>query len=94
MLYLAIVIFSLIGYIFGSFLFSLIFGRIFLHIDIRQIGSGNAGATNLFRAAKNHKCRHIIAILSSILDMLKGYFAILLSLVIFKYCFDLSDNES
>lgn len=43
---LAIVVFS---YLIGSFPTSIIFGKIFKGIDIRDYGSGNAGGTNAFR---------------------------------------------
>ncbi|GBD94498.1 glycerol-3-phosphate acyltransferase [bacterium BMS3Abin05] len=43
---LAIVVLS---YLIGSFPTSIIFGKIFKGIDIRDYGSGNAGGTNAFR---------------------------------------------
>jgi glycerol-3-phosphate acyltransferase PlsY len=39
----------LIGYLLGSISFSYLFGKWFKGIDIRQHGSGNAGATNTLR---------------------------------------------
>ena len=39
----------LLGYLVGSFPTSLLAGRILKGIDIREHGSGNAGATNTFR---------------------------------------------
>ena len=43
---LVIIIFS---YLLGSFPTSIVFGKIFKGIDIRDYGSGNAGGTNAFR---------------------------------------------
>ncbi|NLH57032.1 MAG: glycerol-3-phosphate acyltransferase, partial [Rikenellaceae bacterium] len=39
----------LTAYILGSIPTSIWVGKIFYHIDIREHGSGNAGATNTFR---------------------------------------------
>jgi glycerol-3-phosphate acyltransferase PlsY len=39
----------LIGYLIGSIPFALIVGKIFFKKDIRTLGSGNLGATNVFR---------------------------------------------
>ncbi len=38
-----------IGYVLGSLSFSIILSRLFLGRDIRKLGSGNAGATNMTR---------------------------------------------
>ena len=37
------------GYIFGSIPTAVLYGKIFHHVDIRTIGSGNAGGTNVKR---------------------------------------------
>ncbi len=41
--------FIIVGYLLGSFPTSIIISRLVYHTDIRQHGSGNAGATNVFR---------------------------------------------
>ena len=41
---------ALAGYLLGSISFSIIFTRVFAKMDIRDCGSGNAGATNVLRA--------------------------------------------
>lgn len=38
---------TLIGYIFGNFLFAMIVGRLALHIDPTKFGSGNPGTANM-----------------------------------------------
>ncbi|TDG63623.1 hypothetical protein C5L18_001034 [Lactobacillus amylolyticus] len=38
---------TLIGYVFGNFLFAIIIGRIFLKIDPAKYGSGNPGTANM-----------------------------------------------
>ncbi len=60
----------LISYLIGSIPSALIAGKILLGIDIRTVGSGNAGATNLYRLAG---LRPYLAVLAA--DILKGYAA-------------------
>ncbi len=60
----------LLGYLIGSIPSALIAGRILLGVDIRTIGSGNAGATNLYRVAG---LRPYLAVLAA--DIFKGYAA-------------------
>ena len=43
------IITALISYLFGSIPFGYIFTKIFLKKDIRDVGSGNIGATNVLR---------------------------------------------
>lgn len=43
------IIMILLSYVIGSFPTSIVTGKILKRIDIRQYGSGNAGATNVFR---------------------------------------------
>lgn len=63
----------LLSYALGSIPFGLILTRIIADIDVRKIGSGNIGATNVLRSG--HK---ILAVLTLLLDALKGSCAILL----------------
>ena len=51
----------------GSIPFGLILTKIFLNKDIRKIGSGNIGATNVLRAGNK-----IVGYLTLILDVLKA----------------------
>ena len=60
----------LISYLIGSIPSALIAGKILLGVDIRTIGSGNAGATNLYRAAG---LRPYLMVLAA--DIFKGYAA-------------------
>jgi glycerol-3-phosphate acyltransferase PlsY len=61
----------IIGYLLGSISFSYLFGRMLKGIDIRQHGSGNAGATNTLRILGTGPA---IAVL--LLDALKGVAAV------------------
>ena len=65
-------IFALIGYLSGSIPFGLLLSRWAGLGDIRSIGSGNIGATNVLRTG-NKK----IAALTLICDGLKGYLPVL-----------------
>lgn len=72
-LFLSIVI----GYLLGSISFSYLLGKWLKKIDIRNYGSGNAGATNTLRVLGKGPA---IAVL--ILDILKGIAAVLISKLI------------
>lgn len=61
----------LVSYLLGSITFSYVVGKWFKGIDIRQHGSGNAGATNTLRVLGV-----VPAILVLVLDLLKGVLAV------------------
>ena len=67
------------SYLLGSIPFGLIITKFFLKEDVRKIGSGNIGATNVLRTGKKS-----LAILTLLLDIFKGYFCIYLTLVYFE----------
>ncbi len=69
--YLALIISILTAYLMGSFPTSFIFVKILKGIDIRQIGSKNAGATNVLRAVGK-----IPALITLAVDILKGVLAV------------------
>ncbi len=62
----------ILGYILGSVPFSFLLGKL-KGVDLRKIGSGNIGATNLSRA-----CGKGFGITGFILDVLKGFLAVLI----------------
>ena len=62
------------SYVFGSIPFGLIITKIFLGKDIRKVGSGNIGTTNVLRTGKK-----TLAAATLLFDVLKGYFAILIT---------------
>lgn len=64
----------LIGYLLGSISFSMIVGRYFAGIDIRDHGSGNAGATNTLRVLGPKWAATVL-----LLDLMKGVFAVLIA---------------
>ncbi len=62
---------ALIAYFIGSVPFGFILTKLFLKQDIRNIGSGNIGATNVLRSGSKP-----LAIATLLLDSLKGVLAI------------------
>ena len=67
-----LIIIILTSYLMGSIPFGLILTKIFLNKDIRKIGSGNIGATNVLRAGNK-----IVGYLTLILDVLKAIIPII-----------------
>lgn len=46
----ALVVSAVVAYLLGSISFAVIFSKLFANDDVREHGSGNAGATNVFRS--------------------------------------------
>ena len=65
------------SYLLGSIPFGLIITKIFLDKDIRNIGSGNIGTTNVLRTGKKS-----LAAGTLLFDVLKGYISIVIA---YKY---------
>ena len=61
-------------YLSGSIPFGLILTKFFTNKDIRKIGSGNIGATNVLRAGNKY-----LAAITLILDVLKGYIPVVVT---------------
>ena len=76
---LEIIIVLLYSYFLGSIPFGLILTKIFLDQDIRNIGSGNIGTTNVLRTGKKS-----LAIATLILDILKAYVSVIFTLIYFN----------
>lgn len=68
------------GYLVGSIPSAVWVGRTFYNIDVREYGSGNAGATNTFRVLGK---KPGIAVL--IMDVLKGFLAVKLAYILGDY---------
>ena len=64
----------IIGYLFGSIPFGLILTRFAGTADLRSIGSGNIGATNVLRTGRKG-----LAAATLLLDMLKGTAAVVIA---------------
>ena len=63
-----------LSYLCGSIPFGLILTKIFKNQDIRNIGSGNIGATNVLRTGNK-----FLAALTLLLDILKGYIPVIIT---------------
>ena len=63
-----IILYSLLAYIVGSFPTAFIVVKLIKKIDIREVGSGNVGATNTYRAAGI-----FWAVFVFLIDMAKGF---------------------
>ena len=74
-----LIIVALYSYLLGSIPFGLILTKIFLKKDIRKIGSGNIGTTNVLRTGKKS-----LAAGTLILDLMKGYFSIIITFTYFE----------
>lgn len=69
---------ALLGYVLGSIPFGLILTRMAGLGDVRNIGSGNIGATNVLRTGNKG-----LAAATLLLDLFKGYFAVFLAWLFF-----------
>ena len=74
-----LIIVAMYSYLLGSVPFGLILTKIFLKEDIREIGSGNIGTTNVLRTGKKS-----LAVATLVLDLLKGYFSIFITSIYFE----------
>lgn len=68
------IIVAVIAYLLGSIPFGLILTRMFLGTDVRKIGSGNIGATNVMRTGSKK-----LGIATLVLDAAKGYAAVIIA---------------
>lgn len=86
------VIFALVvvitAYLIGSINFAVIFSSAFLKKDVRKLGSGNAGTTNVMRNAG-----FLPGALTFICDALKGFVATFAGKLVFDYIFTATAAE-
>ena len=80
-----VLVVALFSYLSGSIPFGLILTKIFRNQDIRNIGSGNIGATNVLRAGNK-----FLAALTLLLDILKGYMPVIITQQYFPELIQLS----
>lgn len=71
---ITLIVVAVLGYLLGSVAFGLVFARLFGLGDLRAIGSGNIGATNVLRTGNK-----LAAFLTLIMDAGKGGIAVLLA---------------
>ena len=63
--------FIILSYLTGAFPSAVLIGKVFFKIDVREFGSGNAGATNTFRVLGKKAGIPVL-----ILDVFKGWLAV------------------
>ena len=80
-----IVLVVFFSYLSGSIPFGLILTKFFGGQDVRKIGSGNIGATNVLRTGNKY-----LAATTLILDILKGYVPVVITLQFFSEYLHLS----
>ncbi len=73
------------SYLLGSIPFGLLLTKLFLKKDIRTVGSGNIGTTNVLRTGNK-----FIAIATLVLDLFKGYISIYITMFYFENLTSLS----
>ena len=76
---LEIILVLIYSYFLGAIPFGLIITKVFLRKDIRKVGSGNIGTTNVLRTGKKS-----LAIATLIFDILKGYVSVIITLKYFN----------
>ena len=76
------------AYLIGSISFAVIFAKAFMKKDVREFGSGNAGATNVLRNAGV-----VPGLLTFLCDALKGFAASYMGYAIFDYIHTQTNSE-
>ena len=74
-----LIIVAIYSYLLGSIPFGLILTKLFLKKDIRDVGSGNIGTTNVLRTGKKS-----LAAATLLLDLLKGYLSVVITFHYFE----------
>tara|TARA_Y100000590_G_scaffold443941_1_gene574060 strand:- start:5872 stop:6483 length:612 start_codon:yes stop_codon:yes gene_type:complete len=73
-----IIIVAIYSYLCGSIPFALVLTKVFIKSDIRKIGSGNIGATNVLRTGNK-----FLAAITLFLDVTKGYLPVIITIEFF-----------
>ncbi|MBR7132213.1 MAG: glycerol-3-phosphate 1-O-acyltransferase PlsY [Clostridia bacterium] len=87
-MFITAIITVIAAYLIGSINFAVIFAKAFLKKDVRDLGSGNAGATNVMRNAG-----FLPGALTFICDALKGFVAVFMGKVVFEYIITTTSAE-
>ena len=82
---LTLILSVIVAYLLGSIPFGLIWAKIFKLGSLKDIGSGNIGATNVLRSGGK-----VLGFLTLIMDGLKSYLAVMITIRFFSDYFFLS----
>ncbi len=74
-----LIIVAAYSYLLGSIPFGLFLTKIFLKKDIRTVGSGNIGTTNVLRTGNK-----FLAIATLAFDLIKGYISVYITIIYFE----------
>ena len=74
-----LIIVVIYSYLLGSIPFGLVLTKIFLKKDIRTVGSGNIGTTNVLRTGNK-----FLAIATLAFDLIKGYISVYITIIYFE----------
>lgn len=77
---MTVIVTAFAAYLIGSINFAVIFAKAFLKKDVRDMGSGNAGTTNVMRNAG-----FLPGILTFLCDVLKGFLACYMGEYVFEF---------
>ena len=80
MIFLVAIIVAIFAYLIGSINFSIILSKAISGKDIRESGSGNAGATNMLRTHGKK-----MGVITLLLDVLKGIVVILIARLVMRF---------
>lgn len=81
-MYFGVIAAVIIAYLLGSINFAVIFANAFLKKDVRELGSGNAGTTNVMRTAG-----FLPGALTFVCDALKGFAACFIGKMLFIHAY-------
>ena len=80
MISIEIILLVVFAYLIGAFPSAVWLGKFFYNVDVREFGSGNAGATNTFRVLGSKAGIPVL-----FLDILKGWIAVKLVFLVSNY---------
>lgn len=79
----------ILAYLLGSISFAVIFSKLFMKKDVRELGSGNAGTTNVMRTGGFK-----LGAITFLGDVLKGFVACFIGKLVFANVFENGDSWS
>ncbi len=87
-MFITVLVTVVAAYLIGSINFAVIFAKAFMKKDVRELGSGNAGTTNVMRNAG-----FLPGALTFVFDALKGFVASYMGKIVFEYIYSQTGAE-